>query len=149
MPSAERRWAWPQPYELVDHTADTGVRVSGATPEETLARLVLAQAQLLAGGVLPEGEARLQISVAASSDLSLVAVDLLRELLRRFAVEQVIAHTVEAVALAEDGVCLRVVCGLYDPARHADATEIKAVTFHQAHFAHVGDHYVAQVLFDV
>ena len=144
-----KHWTWPQPYELVDHTADTGVRVSGTTPEETLARLVLAQAQLLAGGVLPEGETRLEVAVAASDDLSLVAVDLLRELLRRFAVEQVITHTVLGVELAADVVTLRLAAGRYDSVRHANATEIKAVTFHQASFARAGDHYVAQVLFDV
>jgi hypothetical protein len=44
------RYELPQPFQDLDHTADVGVAVEGASAEETLARLVLALAALLAGG---------------------------------------------------------------------------------------------------
>jgi SHS2 domain-containing protein len=41
------RLALPQPWEEVPHTADLGIAARGATPEEALARLVLALGALL------------------------------------------------------------------------------------------------------
>jgi SHS2 domain-containing protein len=142
-------WALPQPFESVDHTADTGVRVTGTSAEETLARLVLAHAQLLSGGEPVEVERSEPIEVAGDEDLSLVGVDLLRELNRLFCVDRRIAAAVEVEQVGTDRVRLRVDFGTYDPERHTEGIDIKAVTFHAAEFRREGDGWVAQVLFDI
>ena len=142
------RYALPQPWEEMAHTADVGVRVEGATAEEALARLCLAMSALLAGvGEVPvEREADLE--VAAGADASQTAVAVLRELLFRFATERLIAGAVEVRRLDERGVALRVGFGRFDPARHQGA-DVKAVTYHLARFGREGDRFRAQVVFDI
>jgi SHS2 domain-containing protein len=149
MTTTDRGWVWPQPYELLDHTADTGVRVRGATAQETLARLVLAHAQLVAGGVVPQGDRVLEVTLPLTDDLALAAVDVLREVNRLFAAERAIVREVEAVELSPTHVALRLRCGDYEPSRHPDATEIKAVTYHQTRFSREGTGYVAEIVFDI
>ncbi len=110
----------PQPFEDLGHTADLGVRVRGASPEEALARLVLALGSLLAGGeaVAERGEER--VAVAGGPGLAGTAVAFLRELLYRFATRRVIPAAVEVLRLDEAGAEATVRSGEYDPDRHAE-----------------------------
>ena len=142
------RYALPQPWEEMAHTADVGVRVEGATAEEALARLCLAMSALLAGGGEVPVEREADLEVAAGADASQTAVAVLRELLFRFATERLIAGAVEVRRLDERGVALRVGFGRFDPARHQGA-DVKAVTYHLARFGREGDRFRAQVVFDI
>jgi SHS2 domain-containing protein len=143
------RYVLPQPYREVPHTADVGVAVKGASAAEALARLVLALGALLAGGgeVLVEREE--ELSVPAGADLAQTAVASLRELLYRFAVERLVPGACEILRLDAGGAALRVGFGRYDPERHGEGVDIKAVTYHQARFERVGEAWQAQVLFDI
>lgn len=142
------RYALPQPFEEMPHTADAGVRVEGATAEEALARLCLALSASLAGG----GEVRVEreetVEVPAGADPAQTAVAALRELLFRFAAERLIAGAVEVLRLDGRGAALRVGFGRFDPARHPGA-DVKAVTYHLARFGREEDRFVAQVLLDI
>jgi SHS2 domain-containing protein len=143
------RLALPQPFRDLEHTADVGVAVEGATPEETLARLVLAQAALLAGEGAVEARHEERIVVEGEGCLEL-AVGLLRELLFRFATERVIAGACEVLAL-DPSARAEVVVGLgpYDPHVHGEGLDLKAVTWHAARFEEVGGRWRAQVVFDI
>jgi len=143
------RLALPQPYRDLDHTADVGVEVTGATAEETLARLVLAYSSLLTGGeaVAPGPDAR--VAVASQGSLAAVAVELLRELLFRFATERVLPGACEVLRLDETGAEVVVALGPYDPERHAEGLDLKAVTRHGARFEQVDGEWRAQVIFDI
>jgi SHS2 domain-containing protein len=143
------RYALPQPYEDVDHTADVGVVVRGRDEAETMARLALALSALLAGGgaVAAAHEARVQ---TGPGDHATMAIDLLRELLFRFATEQEIAAEVEVVRFdPERGAELACRFGPFDEVAHEEGGEIKAVTWHEARFEREGDGWVAQIIFDV
>jgi SHS2 domain-containing protein len=142
-------WAIPQPFETVEHTADTGVRVRGATREETLARLVLGHAQLLCAGAAPEATETVSLEVEVGEDAALVGVDVLREMNRLFCTRRVIAREVTAVEWSGAGVRIEVVVGPYDADAHNEGVDIKAVTFHEARFERDGDEFVAQVILDV
>ncbi len=142
------RYALPQPYQEMAHTADVGVRVEGRTPEEALARLCLALSALLAGEGQVPVEREAELEVAAGADASQTAVAVLRELLVRFATERVIAGAVEVLRLDERGAALRVGFGRFDPARHQGA-DVKAVTYHLARFGREGDRFRAQVVLDI
>ncbi|HET9596538.1 MAG TPA: archease [Anaeromyxobacteraceae bacterium] len=144
------RLAFPQPYRDLEHTADVGVAVDGASPEEALARLVLAEAQLLAGGadVVAEREERLRVEAAGSPVERALA--LLRELLFRFATERVLAAWCEVVTLSEGAAEVTVGLGRWDPDRHAEGLDLKAVTRHAARFEQDADgRWHAQVVFDI
>ena len=143
------RLALPQHFEDLEHTADVGVAVEGASPEEALARLVLAQAALLAGEGEVEALREERIAVQGNGHLEL-AIGLLRELLFRFATERVIAAECEVLAL-EPSARVEVAVGLgrYDPQLHGEGLDIKAVTWHAARFEELGGRWRAQVLFDI
>jgi SHS2 domain-containing protein len=146
------RYALPQPYEDLAHTADVGVRVRGATAEEALARLALALGTLLAGlpagaGAPPEREERL--AVAGGPGLAGTAVALLRELLFRFATERLIPCEAEVHRVGEDGAEATVAFARYDPARHGEGADVKAVTWHAARLEPEGPGWVAQVVLDI
>jgi SHS2 domain-containing protein len=143
------RLALPQPFEDLDHTADVGVRVTGATPEEALARLVLAQAALLAGGGAVTARREQRIEVAAVG-LEAAAVELLRELLFRFATARVLPAWCDVERLDGAGAAIRVGLGDWDPDAHAEGLDLKAVTWHAARFERAPDgRWRAQVVFDI
>jgi len=142
------RYTLPQPFRDIEHTADVGVAVEGASPEEALARLVLAYASLLTGGERIEA-AREETLAVRGEDRAGVAVALLRELLFRFATERVIPSACEALRVEAGAAELTVAFGVYDPERHAEGLDLKAVTRHAAKFEQVGAEWHAQVLFDI
>ncbi|BDG08417.1 archease [Anaeromyxobacter paludicola] len=138
----------PQPFRDLEHTADVGVAVEGATAEEALARLVLAQAALLLGGAGVTAEWEERLAVEAGGRVA-VAVNLLRELLYRFATERLVAQACEVLRMDEGAAEVQVAFGRYDPARHAEGVDLKAVTWHEARFEPGGDGWRAQVVFDI
>jgi SHS2 domain-containing protein len=143
------RYRSPQPYRDLEHTADVGVEVSGDRPEEALARLLLVEAALLTGGAAVDvrREERLR---SPPGDLPAIAVWLLRELLFRFATERTVAGACEVLSLdAAAGAEVVVEVGPYDPERHADGLDLKAVTWHQAAFEPAGGEWRARVVFDI
>ncbi len=143
------RYPFPQPYRDLDHTADVGVEVEGATADEALARLVLAQAALLTGGVAPDAEREARIRVPAAPPTTM-AVTLLRELLFRFATERMLVAWCEVLAFAEDrGAEVRVGLGPFDPERHAEGLDLKAVTWHEARLAPDGGRWRGRIVFDI
>lgn len=143
------RLTLPQPWEDLEHTADLGVRVRGATAEETLGRLVLALGQVLSGGGPVEAEREERISVAGGPGLALAAVALLRELLYRFATERLVPAACEPVRIGPEGAEAVVAFGRHDPVRHAEGADVKAVTLHAARFEPAGGGWMAQVVLDV
>ncbi len=137
----------PQPYQELDHTADAGVRVHGATAGETLARLVCVFGQLLSGGDGPPARDRARMS-ASDGDLAMAAADLLRDLLYRFATERVVPVSCRTVRIDGAGVEIEVGLAPWD-ASQGRGQDIKAVTLHGLRFEPEGAGWVAQVVFDV
>ncbi len=88
------RYELPQPFQDLDHIADVGVAVEGASAEEALARLVLAFAfaALLAGGGSVLRRARRAAGGCLRRGLTGVAMALLRELLFRFSTRSLRNH---------------------------------------------------------
>ena len=146
------RYAQPQPYEELSHTADAGLAARGATAEEALARLALGLGAMLSGGAAstpPPAGPPVRIEGAGGADLAQAAVGLLRELLFRFATRREVPVEVEVVALAPGGAAADVAFGRWDPERNADGADVKAVTYHRAHLAPEGGGWRAEVLLDV
>jgi SHS2 domain-containing protein len=143
------RYALPQPYEDLGHTADVGVRVRGATAEEALARLVLALGTLLTGGEAAEPRREERVRVEGGPGLAGTAVALLRELLFRFATERLVPAAVEVLSLDERGADAAIGFAKHEPERHAEGADVKAVTWHAARLEREGAEWVAQAVFDI
>lgn len=131
------------PYELIDHTGDTGVVVRAPTLEALLAEAAAAMFAILAEvpDPRPSGTDLFEIR---PEDPAEALHAFLSELLYRFSAERrmyVAFHprpgTVEARWEP------------YDSARHALRTEIKAVTYHQLEAVRENGGWRARVIFDL
>lgn len=143
------RYALPQPYEDIGHTADVGVRVRGASAEEALARLALAFSSVLTGGAPAPVLREERIAVQGGPGLAGTAVALLRELLYRFATARAVASEVEVESVDEGGAVAIVGFGEHDPERHAEGADVKAVTRHAARLEPDAGGWVAQAVLDI
>lgn len=143
------RLSLPQPWEEVSHTADTGIAARGATPEEALARLVLALGALAAGGGAVRESGEEEFTVREGGDLAGTAVAVMREVLFRLATRGRIPCSCEVLTLRPGEARVRVGSGARDPEIHAEGADVKAVTWHEARLDRDGEGYRAQVILDV
>jgi SHS2 domain-containing protein len=143
------RLALPQPWEELSHTADVGIAARGDTPEEALARLVLALGALLAGGGAVTEDRVWDLAVREGEGLAQTSVAVLREVLYRAATGRAIPCACEVTALRPGEARLRVGAGPRDPALHAEGADVKAVTWHDARLEPDGPGWRAQAILDV
>lgn len=139
----------PQPFEDMGHTADIGVRVRGRSAGEALGRLALALGSLLSGGEPVGAVDEERVAVAGGLGLAGTAVAFLRELLFRFATHRAIPAAIEVLRLDELGADAIVRSGRYDPDRHGEGEDVKAVTWHRARLEESEGEWVGEIVFDV
>ncbi len=133
-------------YELIDHTADTGVRVFGRSMAELFERTAFAMFDIMvdAAGVQPV----LEREFACRSDsIEELLVDWLNSVLYVFDTEHIVFSRFRVVL---DGSCLeaRAYGEHYDPVRHAVTSLVKAATYHRLRVRHTDAGYTATVIFD-
>jgi SHS2 domain-containing protein len=143
------RYTLPQAFEDLGHVADVGVRVRGRSAEEALARLALALGALLTGGDAPAPDREERLAVSGTGGPPGAAVALLRELLFRFATERLVPAAAEVHRVDEHGADATIGFARYDPIRHAEGADVKAVTWHAARLEPEGDAWVAQAVLDI
>jgi SHS2 domain-containing protein len=135
-------------YRIFDHTADLGVEVTGATPEELYAGAAFALFDLLTdlSTVREAAERTLAIEGAGPDDL---LVNFLREVLYAWNGERFLTKSCTIRELSSRRLTALLRGESYDPARHRIKREIKAVTYHQASIRRTADGWVGRVVFDV
>ena len=135
-------------YELIDHTADIGVRVQGQTMPELFEHAALALFDVMVdiSSVQPVMQRTFTCRRDSCEELlvewlgSLLYVfDTERVLFSRFSVEMIEPTMLVALADGE----------FYDAARHELKTLIKAVTYHNLCVRQLADGYEASLIFDV
>src|SRR5688500_8610987 len=161
------------PYELLEHTADIGLRARGGTLEElfenaawglagildadrsayvigaaavdaaTPARSPAARSRGAPGGYAPR-PARI---VLGPTDVEALLVDWLNELILLTEEGRACVADVQAETVTEDRVQARV--DLVDCGQAPEGTELKAATYHQLSVRHDDSGWVAVVYFDV
>ena len=137
-----------QKYEFIEHTADLGFKVFGATLEALFAHAAEA---FFAALVDPETikertERSIRTQAAALDDLMLNWLDEFLYLydtegflFRRFHIQPIRGNHIEASASGE----------ILDPARHEIRAGIKAVTYHQLYVKEKNGLWEAQVILDI
>ncbi|MCK4718018.1 MAG: archease, partial [Thermoplasmata archaeon] len=119
------------PYEIIDHTADIGIRVLEETTEKAFETAVRALFELIVEGTVEIKSSR-EVKCSASEKDQLL-VDLLSELLYIFDVEHFVAAKVDAtITSGAEGFELVATLGgeTLDLARHDVVMEVKAATYH-------------------
>lgn len=138
-----------QPYEILEHTADIGIRAFGRSAEELFTHLGQGMFSLV---VSPE---QVKISEtheirAQASGWEALAVAWLRELLYLLDTRLFVGKEFRVTRLEPDRIEASVSGETLDPARHSLGKEIKAVTYCDLSVEQRPDGtWAAQVIFDI
>ncbi len=123
-------------FDLLEHTADTGIFVYGDSLEEALSWLATGMFSLI---VDPEtvASSSSQTIILASSDREALAVDWLKELVYLYETTGFLLKDCR-VTLSQGGTQLEALCHgePVDLTRHRILTAIKAATYHRLEVSH-------------
>jgi SHS2 domain-containing protein len=135
-------------FEVFDHTADLGLRIHApdlnalfADGGQALLSVIVSDSNTV------EPRDRLTVRVAGT-DLEYLFVDWLDELLFLFESKRFLASEFET-QLDDTGISATVRGEPCDPARHALAHEVKAVTYHGLTVEQSADGWRAEVILDI
>lgn len=135
-------------YELIEHTADIGIKVKGNDLKELFRNAAAAMFDIIAEKKEPEVKKQAEIKIEQKADnLEELFVNWLNELLSLSATKELIfsdfqinkvdKNTLQALAIGEDIKNYKV------------NTEIKAATYHELKLEQTKTGWQAQVIFDV
>ncbi len=132
-------------FEVLEHTADVGVRATGATAEEAFEQATRGLLDITGATAAGAGE-RIEISVAAG-DLGALLVDWLEEVLYLQDARDSVVTDVAVRSVGDGRAEGSVTIAPRD--RDLEGTAVKAITYHQLRVEQVGEEWVAVVYFDI
>ena len=135
-------------YELIDHTADIGIKAYGDNLSEAFAHAAEGMFDIITDSsqIESKGEYKIELS---SDDLEQLLVDWLDELLYLQGAENLVFGEFNVDVDEEKCKISATVLGEeFDTEKHKIGMEIKAVTYHMLE-VHKGDPCFVKVLFDV
>lgn len=135
-------------YELIDHTADIGLRAYGKDIKELFTNAAIGCFAILADLKNVRANERLAIKLEAPN-LEELFLSWLSELLYQHNAKKIIFKEFAIDTLTENLLTAVVRGERLDLKRHQLKTEIKAVTYHQLKVQKVKEHWQAEVIFDV
>ena len=135
-------------YHFFDHTADIGIRANGLTPEALFIAMAQGLTELIAedSKIEPQESRRIELSAESTESLLLAW---LKELLFWFSTDRFLPVRYEL-----DEVTLTTLRGQvhgeeFDPSRHVQGREVKAITRHLLEVRQVDGTWQAQVIVDI
>ena len=135
-------------YELIDHTADFGVRIFGKDAADLFRNGALALTDLITDRPNAKSGRTCYIRVAGN-DWEDLMVNWLREVLYLWSGKEMLLQDVTIESICENEMEALVRVEAYSPQRHVLKNEIKAVTYHQIAVVDNGTQWRAQVILDV
>ncbi|MFW5901564.1 MAG: archease [Thermodesulfobacteriota bacterium] len=136
------------PYQLIDHTADLGIKASGATLAELFETTAAAMFDQIVETRQLKGLARTRVDVVGIDREDLM-ISWLRELLFLWNGREMLVKRIAVKTISETAVSAGVTYDPYDPQKHEILTDIKAVTYHAVRVEKSEAGWEATVIFDV
>ncbi|MCS7173186.1 MAG: archease [Armatimonadetes bacterium] len=136
------------PFEVLEHTAEVGLRVEAESLEGLFRDLCMGLFSLITDPAAVRPERAWEVTVEAPDRVAL-AVEWLNELLHLNGRDGLVAHEAEILEVSNGRLRARVYGEPFDPQRHPRGIEVKAATYHQARVEREGAHWVAVVYVDV
>ena len=135
-------------YEFFDHTADVGIRAHGPTLAELFIAMAQGLTELIAedSRLEPKQERLVQLEAKSTESLLLAW---LKELLFWFSSDRFLPVRYELDEVTPTTLRGRVRGETFDPARHAQGREVKAITRHQLSVRQADGRWQAQAIVDV
>lgn len=135
-------------FELLEHTADTGIRVRGQDLKELFSNAALGMISIMADPQAVNQTNRLPVNIEGE-DLPGLLAAWLNEIIYLIEAKEMLFSRFEIESIG-DGKLVGAVTGeAIDPTRHNLRAQIKACTYHELKVGKEDSHWVAQVIFDV
>ena len=133
-------------YEILEHTADVGLRARADTLEDTFELATKGLLEIM-GAYQPGPGSEIAIEIEAADNGALL-VDWLSEVLYLHDARNALITKVSVRSVENERA--RGVIGVAEvPETGFEGTQVKAVTYHQLRVEHTGDGWVAEVFFDI
>ena len=137
----------PKNYELIEHTADVGIRVKGDDLEGLFANAALAMFDVIAEARNEEAVSK-EINIRLKADnLEELFIDWLNELLSLSATKELIFSAFKITRLDKNN--LEAVAVGCDSKNYRMNSEVKAATYHELKLQQLKSGWQAEVILDV
>ena len=137
-----------KPYQLIEHTADVGIKVKGKSLNELFKNAALAMFDIIAEESAPKIEETKKIILKLQAEqLDELLVSWLNELLSLSAVKELIFYDFKINRLEENS--LDVELTGKSSLNYRINAEIKAATYHELEVKKISSGWQAKVIFDV
>jgi SHS2 domain-containing protein len=136
-------------YEIIDHTADIGVRVSGDDLEDLFIKTAAAMFDVMVTSkpnLIPSINVPIEVKANSTDEL---LVKWLQELLYIFDTRHLVLSKFFIDKISETSLTGGAMGLKYDKTRHEMTRQIKAVTYHMISAERRQDGWHAQVIFDI
>lgn len=135
-------------FELLEHTADIGVRVVGSHPAEVFRTAVTGLFSVMLDALPdnPSCQHKLELNATDYPDL---LCDFLNQMLYLFDAEKLVPLGMRFEQLEPSRLRSNVTFGKFDPTQIGVRTYVKAVTYHQLKFQSISDQTIAEFFLDV
>jgi len=140
------------PFEVIDHTADTGIKASGPTLTALFENAAKGMFHIVFCGKGPSGKERIKrkLELRNNTDvLEELLVIWLSELLYVFNKEKIYLDDFKITGLNNTRLTAEIECSNIDLYQSDNYTEIKAVTFHNLKIQEDVDGFSCVIIFDV
>ena len=136
------------PYELIDHTADIGIRATGADIKDLFETAARAMCEQIADTAKLEGGHSRQLLVDGIDREDLL-INFLRELLSFWTIDNLLVKQIYINEIDNNHLTADITCDTYIPKTHEILMDIKAVTYHGISVEPTGSGWEATIIFDV
>ncbi len=137
-----------RPFELIEHTADIGVRAFGSSELEVFQNAAAGMFSLIADPELVECRDEFDVR-AEADDREALLVEWLNELLYLHESQDLLLKRFEVKKLGETELEARVCGEPIDRGRHELMRDIKAATYHMLKLKESSKGWTTEVIFDV
>ena len=135
-------------FEVLDHTADTGIIAYGADVRELFSNAALALFSLITETASVEEKLHLNLKVC-SEDKDSLLVEWLNELIYLFDVKHILFSRFEIESLTHNELKATCYGEEFDQRKHQIKTGVKAATYHMLKLDKNSDGYRARVILDI
>lgn len=137
------------PYQIIDHTADTGLQVNAPDFSGLLKDAACGLFDLMTDPRQLREEAAPFILRLKAGDAGDLFLKWLRELLFLFSTRHFVAREIQFKKISETTLEAKITPVFFDPKRHEQRREVKAVTYHAFHIGKNTQGWTAQVILDL
>jgi SHS2 domain-containing protein len=135
-------------YELIEHTADIGIRIFGSRKEDIFINAAYAMFDIMVESKAIDFKLKHSLTIKAA-DTEELLICFLNELIYLFVSKEFLPAKFKIVEMDRQCLSVEVSGERFNPKRHKLKTEIKAATYHNLKIEKNTAGYQTEIIFDV